>query len=42
MFDIPMTLIILLTVALLVLGTKHWLSTNALDRSKSNNTKVNS
>lgn len=39
MFDIPMTMIILLTVALLVLGTKHWLTTNALDRSKSNNNK---
>jgi hypothetical protein len=39
MFDIPMTLIILLTAALVVLWTRHWLSTHGLDRSKSNNNK---
>jgi len=34
MLDIPETLIILLSTVLLVLGTRHWISTIALDRSR--------
>jgi hypothetical protein len=37
MFDIPETLIIFLAVVLLVLGTRHWISTIAPDRSRQNN-----
>jgi len=40
MFDIPETVIILLAVVLAVLGTRHWISTIALDRSRTNNNKT--
>jgi hypothetical protein len=36
MFDIPETLIILLSAVLLVLWTRHWISTIALDKSRTN------
>jgi len=41
MLDIPETVIILLTAVLVVLGTRHWISTIALDRSRANNNKAN-
>jgi hypothetical protein len=34
MLDIPEVLIILLAAVLLVLGTRHWISTIALDRNR--------
>ena len=37
MFDIPETLIILLSAVLIVLWTRHWISTIALDKSKTGN-----
>jgi hypothetical protein len=36
MFDMPEMLIIVLSAALLVLGTRHWISTIALNRSHTN------
>jgi hypothetical protein len=41
MFDIPEVLIVLLTAVLLVLGTKHWISTIAPNRSRTNSNKGN-
>jgi hypothetical protein len=34
MFDIPETLIIVLSAALVVLATRHWISTISLDKSR--------
>jgi hypothetical protein len=36
MFDVPEILIIVLSAVLLVLWTRHWISTIALDRSRTN------
>jgi hypothetical protein len=41
MLDIPETLIVLLTAVLLVVGTRHWISTIAPNRSRTNNGKGN-
>jgi len=41
MLDIPETVIVFLTAVLVVLGTRHWISTIALDRTQANNDKVN-
>jgi hypothetical protein len=37
MLDISATLIVVLSVALVVLWTRHWISTIALDRSRTDN-----
>jgi hypothetical protein len=41
MLDIPEAVIILLTAVLVVLATRHWISTIALDRTHANNDKGN-
>jgi len=41
MFDLPETLIIVLLIAILVLGTRHWLTTASLDRGERTNNKAN-
>jgi hypothetical protein len=40
MFDIPESLIIILSGVLLVVWTRHWISTIALDRSRNDRQKT--
>jgi hypothetical protein len=41
MLDIPEIVIVFLTAVLVVVGTRHWISTIALNRTRANNDKGN-